>query len=133
MRKIITNITIIAISLLLFSCGNDQNKKVIGTPIKMGSFEVAENDLSKLFNWNEGKGECVALGDGWRLPTKEEMEIMHNYPSQEHLAKKIFDDGEYWSSNEIDDVYAWSMYLNGGKSIGNEKTHEKLIRPVRSL
>ena len=59
-------------------------KYVIGTPIKLGNIEVAEhlvvrsptkgNDTVCIFlDYYQALYEIKKLGDGWRLPTKEEL------------------------------------------------------------
>jgi hypothetical protein len=39
-------------------------------------FEVAEKDMDGKMNWTDATAACKALGNGWRLPTKEELLLM---------------------------------------------------------
>ncbi len=34
-------------------------------------------DLVGLMNWDDAKEACENLGDGWRLPTKDELNILY--------------------------------------------------------
>lgn len=63
---------------------------VIGAPIKLGNFEVAQFDLPVPMNWWEAEYSCVQLG-GWYLPDKKQMEAM--LASAEELGLK---DGSYY-------------------------------------
>ena len=68
---------------------NTNNNDVIGNTIKFDNLEVAEKDLPNTMNWLEAKKECEKLGSGWRLPTKDELNIISSNESIEDL--KIID------------------------------------------
>ena len=40
------------------------------------TFEVADKDLPILTNFFEAKEGCEMLGDGWRMPTNKELELI---------------------------------------------------------
>lgn len=40
-------------------------------PITGQTIQIASNDFQDFMTWSEAKAACEALGDGWRLPTKE--------------------------------------------------------------
>jgi len=42
------------------------------------SLEVMKTDLVGKMTWEEAKKACEKLGDGWRLPTIEELQFMYN-------------------------------------------------------
>ena len=84
-------------------------------------------------DWGDAVKACTDLGNGWRLPTKYEL-------NQLHLKKdKIggFAAGHYWSSTEYGNGSAWAQYFwdygnesNGGIYVyGNECS----VRAVRSF
>ncbi len=44
--------------------------------IKIGNLEVMTEDLGRM-TWDDAKEACANLGDGWRLPTKDELNILY--------------------------------------------------------
>ena len=44
--------------------------------IKIGELAIMTEDLG-LMNWEDAKKACADLGDGWRLPTKDELNILY--------------------------------------------------------
>jgi hypothetical protein len=69
---------------------------VIGTPKKIGNLEIAEHDFPTKLNWVEAKSACAALGNGWRLPTKEELHELCIHKDE----IGGFSPANYWSSSE---------------------------------
>ena len=66
----------------LFMCsiviGQTYNSdSIIGKPIKIGKLEVAQNDFPKTMFWNDTVKACTDLGKGWRLPTKDELNLLY--------------------------------------------------------
>ena len=82
----------------LFMCSMviGQSTKIIGTPIKLEKLEVAQNDFPKVMTWSDAKSACAILGKGWRLPTKDELNLM--YLNKDKIGG--FADAGYWSSTE---------------------------------
>jgi len=78
---------------------------IIGKTIKIGGLEIAENDFPKPMDWDEATAECAKLGDGWRLPTIEELKTILNSNKTEipNLNNKY----NYWSSTEHAGSIAW--------------------------
>ncbi len=68
-------------------------------------FEVAENDVPGYINWNNAVAIANTMGDGWRLPTKDEMETMVKYKLLINLEKRA-----YWTSYD-DGAMAFSIGL----------------------
>ena len=88
--------------------------------IKMGNLEIAVLDYpARKCTWEGAMKACAELGDGWRLPTKEELFVM--YQNQKEIGSKItnnvlvMDDEGYWGSNEGPDDNAFMMQFCGGK------------------
>lgn len=44
--------------------------------VKIGTLEVMTEDLDTAWDLEEAKEICASLGDGWRLPTIEELMIL---------------------------------------------------------
>jgi hypothetical protein len=51
--------------------------KIIGNPAKIENLEVAQFDFSDKMNWTDAKAACEELGNGWRLPSKDELNILY--------------------------------------------------------
>jgi hypothetical protein len=87
-----------------------QSSEIIGTPTKIGNLEVAQNDFPNRMEWNNAVKACSELGNGWRLPTKNELNLM--YGNRVKIGR--FANNDYWSSTEEDSDNAWRQYFNGG-------------------
>ena len=87
-------------------------------------------DLGKM-NWEDAKKACENLGDGWRLPTIEELEKIYEYRD------KIggFEDNSYWSSTETDYGGAWFQNFGSGDQYiyGKDGSDLGYVRAVRAL
>ena len=104
---------------------------VIGTPIKVGKFEVAQYDLPEKMNWWEAEYCCVQLGNGWYLPDKKQIEEMIKVAEELGLAT-----GEwYWGSgNPRSNNSAYQWATNG--TVDNIDMHsagawECRCRPIK--
>jgi hypothetical protein len=103
---------------------------IIGTPIKIFNFEVAENDFpgGEKMTWEEAKKACESLGDGWRLPTKEELNILY-------LNKKNFNgivDNSYWSSTKIGNFVDIVSFIDGRSSSAGS-SYGWVVRAIRTI
>jgi hypothetical protein len=112
MKKTFLFAALAAFTLLATSCGDAdaEANSIIGTSIRLGNLEVAQKDFPERMTWNEAKQACKDLGAGWRLPTKEELNLLY-----ENKAKVGgFVTRHYWSSTENDYGSAWSQNLGDG-------------------
>ena len=73
MKKLLF-LPLVLISCLCFA---QDAKEIIGKPIKIGNLLVAQHDFPKTMNWNDAKKACAKLGAGWRLPTKDELNLLY--------------------------------------------------------
>jgi hypothetical protein len=85
-------------------------KRTIGIPYNLGNFKIAQYDFKDSLNGLETKKMLSKLGEGWRLPTIEEMK-------QINLNKEYLDDlteDIYWVSNNYlnDSILAFSTFKN---------------------
>ena len=64
---------------MLFICSIviGQSKKIIGNPIKIENLEVAQHDFPNRMTGDDAKAACAKLGEGWRLPTKDELNLLY--------------------------------------------------------
>ena len=92
---------------------------------------VAENDFPETMPLDEALEACADLGDGWRLPTKDELNLM--YLNKDKIGG--FTSNGYWSSTENDESYceeSWRQDFDNGKQVGNLKDYNNYVRAVRS-
>jgi hypothetical protein len=104
---------------------------VIGTTIKIDNLEVAQFDFAQVMNWDLAKLACEALGDGWRLPTKKELNILCRNKSKVWASGNL--NKAIWSSSEADLGYAWFQYPSDGGQYGKRKNDIGHVRAVRSF
>jgi len=108
------------------------------TPIKKQSksiilkqtleFEVYPKDLGE-HNWEDAKKVCEDLGDGWRLPTREELHLI--WLNKESIGG--FDTVYYWSSSEDGNSNVWVQYFCNGNQYDCSKSNPLCVRAVRDI
>jgi hypothetical protein len=102
---------------------------MIGMPIKIGNIEVAQYDFPNQMNWVDAKKACESLGDGWRLPTKEELDKLYQYRNR----IESFNTGNYWSSSESDFNNAYYLGFDNGGLDQVYKKYTGYVRAVRTF
>ncbi|MFM8318132.1 MAG: DUF1566 domain-containing protein [Bacteroidota bacterium] len=103
------------------------------------TIEVAKKDFSNRMNWGAAKKACKNLGNGWRLPSINELEAMYEQLHRED--KGNFRMGHalwYWSSSEDNEGNVWYFsfeYGSAGNAIGSgrDKSQTEYVRAVRTL
>ena len=83
-----------------------KENKIIGTTINFKTFEVTQNKFPEKMSWNNAKVACEELGEGWRLPTKKELNILYENKEKIHNIEY----SHFWSSSDND---GW-FKLDGG-------------------
>lgn len=91
-------------------------------------FEVYSKDLGE-HKWEDAKKLCKDLGNGWRLPTREELHLM--WLNKESIGCSAA--AYYWSSSEGHANYAWGQYFIGGSQYSFGKNSTYYVRAVRAL
>jgi len=92
---------------------------------------VAKADFPNRMDWEAATKACEDLGSGWRLPTKDELEMMDNQLHQEN--KGNFKDEGYWSSTENEVDGAWAVIFGGLGDCKVEKGGDFQVRAVRAF
>lgn len=87
----------------------------------------SESAAEGYFTWEDAEAKCAAIGDGWYLPTKDELNKLYHAKS----AVGGFSDNYYWSSTEFDANYAWFQYFNDGYQVNYYKNYTFRVRAVR--
>ena len=105
MKTLLSILGIIMLTAVLTSCGesetpnseetsNSEESSKVKT-IKIGNLEVMTEDLGKM-TWDDAKKACTDLGDGWILPTYEELKIL--FENKDKIGG--FANSSYWSSSD---------------------------------
>lgn len=127
----------ITICLLM---ANNSNASLFHNPIpkysltityktSQGQFEVGDKDLGTM-NWLDARKACMEIGKGWRLPTKEELNLI--YFNKNKMG--VFVKDNYWTDEEgySFDV-AWCQNFDTGEQNSFPKINKNQTRPVRSI
>ena len=97
--------------------------------IKIGNLEVMTEDLGEM-EWDEAMKACADLGDGWRLPTKDELNILYKNKDEIGGFENLFG-AAYWSS-KFDNDSAWLQDFGDGNQDLYFKDDTYYVRPVRA-
>lgn len=122
----------------LFKSGNLEVEKLVdATALSKfieSNLEVAQYDFPIEMMWDDAQIACEALGDGWRLPTPFELNIL--YKNKVKIGGFI--DGWYCTSG-ITDLKARGVWVtllnfnNGELNFYNKNEVQSHVRAVRSL
>lgn len=121
-------------------CISQTSNKVIGNSKYIEGLEVAEYDFPKVLKWEDAKIACSRLGVGWRLPTKDELNILFKY--RERIGNFFITEDNvnynrnlYYSSSEggIHHGYikAWIQDFSNGEQFDGDKLYPYSVRAVR--
>jgi hypothetical protein len=102
---------------------------IVGTPIKIGNLEVAQHDFPNRMNWDDAKVACAKLGEGWKLPTKDELNLL--YQNKDKIGD--FADYDYWSSTESNNDSAWEQDFDTGIQYNYYEDYKCYVRAVRAF
>ncbi|MGK0391762.1 MAG: hypothetical protein ACI94Y_004529 [Maribacter sp.] len=90
------------------------------------------NDLGSM-DWANAVSLCDRLGDGWRLPTKAELNLM--YTNLHNRGRGNFVNEYYWSSSDNNDrTNVWDQdFSNGVPNFGEKVGYLEYVRAVRTF
>ena len=92
---------------------------------------IADVDFGDKMTWDDAVNACASLGPGWRLPNKEELQLL--YDNRDLIFRNRDDDNGYWGSDEEGDQ-AWSLSTWGGsKGYYYPKSGTARVRAVTTL
>ena len=86
--------------------------------VKVGDLEWQADVPDRTYTWQEAKDYAASLGDGWRLPTIQELLTLVDY-TKHNPACSVFPDCPsewFWSSSAFSGVssLAWVVYFYYG-------------------
>jgi hypothetical protein len=117
---------------------NTDYENIIGTPIKIDNLienlEVAQYDFPERMKWDDARKNCESLGDGWRLPTMNELGIL--YIKKDVIGNFTLDDDlyYYWSSTGYPGFGSvYSVNFTNGRYFGSFKRNQFHVRAVRTF
>ena len=118
---------------MLGSCGSNEstvnvNGREVST-VKIGNLEVMTEDLGDNMTWDETMKAFAELRDSWRLPTKDELNVL--YENKDKIGG--FADYLYWSSTEGGDYDVWLQDFTSGGQYGGYKLDGGNVRAVRAF
>ena len=97
--------------------------------VKIGNLEVMTEDLGEM-KWEEAKKACKNLGDGWRLPSKDELNLL--YKNKEKIGG--FANSYYWSSTEYElNSLIWIQDFVNGNQYYDEIESSNDVNTVRAV
>lgn len=103
------------------------DKKEINKVIS--NLEIAKNDFSLQMNWKDANNACAELGNGWRLPTKVELNLLYQ---NRYIIGGFSGDNNYWSSTENGSNNAYSLFFVDGYEGNSNKLARYYVRAVRT-
>ena len=119
-------------------------KSVIKKTYNLNGLEIAQFDFLDPMTYDEAARACSKLGEGWRLPTKEEMEEI--YENKDMLGgfispiyvsdnSKFSTDNNvyYWSSSSYESEYVWVIGFTHKFVAVTLKTEYLYARAVKSI
>jgi hypothetical protein len=95
------------------------------------SIEVANEDLPDRMSWKQAIEACQALGNGWRLPNRNELWEIHHQLYKRN--KGSFKSVHYWSITEDMKIGAFTVYFQTGTAVGFLKRNYFNVRAVRTI
>ena len=107
----------------------ESSNPIIGKTIKIGNLEVAEKDFPNTMNWEDAKKACEALGNGWRLPSIEELTLL--YKNKSEIGN--FKNDSYWNPEEYENNFIKIMNFDNGFNLLSEKYSSHYVRAVRTI
>jgi hypothetical protein len=107
---------------------DEYRKGIIGVPIKLEGFEVAQFDFEIKLNWVDARNACNRLGDGWDLPSKEQLKII--FDNRTKLTD--FSLGLYFSTTKNEDNLPWTHDFFLGTQIPKDQKNKFYVRAVRT-
>lgn len=122
--------------LAALECASEEAPKAPAIrSVKVGNLEWQADVPEHEFTWQQAKDYAASLGDGWRLPTIQELLTLVDYTKRKP-ACSVFPDCPFewfWSSSAYsgDTAYAWSVHFYGGDANYNVVGYYYRVRCVR--
>jgi hypothetical protein len=94
--------------------------------------QVHQNNFKNKMDWHKAKKKCEELGNGWRLPTKSELELIHTDLIQNGNIN--FKKDYYWSKTETSSLRVWALHFGYSiEDFGYRKNSSAFVCAVRTI
>lgn len=120
---------LLILPLLLITIFCSAQSAIIGNPIKLSNLEIAQYTFPNSMNWTEALDICKVLGNGWKLPSKEQLDIL--YRNKEVIGGFVND--AYWSATSNGEYEAWRQYFSDGDQVLTPNISVGYVRPIREI
>ena len=115
------------------------SKNVFGTEHSVGSGKKnTQAILNALKGSNDVRNASKLIfeiipnfSNEWFLPSKDELNLMYINLRTKNLGN--FKNGEYWSSSQLSENWAWCQSFKYGEQIANQKNGRCYVRPIRAF
>lgn len=88
--------------------------------------EIYEKTIQTYMTWDEANKYCIDLGDGWRMPTKDELiYIFNNHGNR-------FGNYGCWG-DKLNSEYCWSVGFKTGNVYLNLINNKNYLIPVKDI
>jgi hypothetical protein len=107
--------------------------KTIKNPISGEKIQLSEMDFPETMIFKDASISCKQLGQGWRLPSKYEWEVIFNELMKS--GDKSFDKTYYWTGSFIYDPSNNALAINtkNGQMTYRSVDHLFKVRAVKTL
>ena len=137
LSALIVSIAVLIYIVSITKSNTSSEDNIIGKPIRIGRLEVAQYDFPEYMTWSQAVTSCKALGRGWRLPTKSELNLLCK--NKDKIG--YFTPDVYWSITIYDDEsfndelyrYCCIIFSSRGIQTWNSSTSICCTRAVRSF
>jgi hypothetical protein len=134
------NILFYGIILILASCGSNESESITSNEsesaipiVKIGNLEVMTEDLGEMY-WDEAMKACADLGEGWRLPTEDELNVLYENKDEIGGFDNDFAEDYYWCSTEVSEDIVMYQGFNNGEQDAIPKDYDTFcVRAVRTF
>lgn len=98
-------------------------------------FEIAPKETEIEATWDDAKLYCFSLNiggkTGWRLPSKDELELIHRKYQHDHEYEHTW----YWTSENSPHIPTeyYIQYMGSGYLASSDGSFEYLVRAIRDL
>jgi len=109
----------------------ESSNPIVGNTIVFENMKVAEKTFPNTMNWDEAKKASESLGNGWRLPTDDELMILYN--NKDKIGG--FSGEFYWNSTEYGfakDIGGCQSFSNGAM-VNDGKDTKHYVRAVKTF
>lgn len=111
---------------------NSDYKRIVGRTVKIHNLEIAQFDFPYKLDWISAKNACQNMGNGWRLPTVDEFDLLIRYNNK----LENYVTGYYWTSQDDENCCSKVREISGKNEFPRRsylnKVNKHWVRAVRN-